>query len=64
MHRLKVDVFTKQAQCEVGALGVITISRECFERCCSNKKTLPYRSACFSSFFCVKQSVAPVSFVL
>jgi len=24
---------------EVGALGVINISRGCFERCCSNKKT-------------------------
>jgi len=29
---------------EVGALGVITISRGCFERCCSNKITPPYRS--------------------
>jgi len=29
---------------EVDALGVITISRGCFERCCSNKKTPPYRS--------------------
>jgi len=26
---------------EVDALGVITISRGCFERCCSNKKTSP-----------------------
>jgi len=26
---------------EVGALGVITISRGCFERCGSNKKTPP-----------------------
>ena len=26
---------------EVDALGVITISRGCFERCGSNKKTLP-----------------------
>ena len=30
---------------EVDALGVITISRGCFERCCSNKKTLPYHSS-------------------
>ena len=29
---------------EVDALGVITISRGCFERCCSNKKTPPYYS--------------------
>jgi len=29
---------------EVDALGVITISRGCFERCCSNKKTPPYHS--------------------
>ena len=29
---------------EVDALGVITISRGCFERCCSNTKTLPYHS--------------------
>jgi len=28
----------------VGALGVITISRECFERCYSNQKTPPYHS--------------------
>ena len=26
---------------EVDALAVITISRGCFERCCSNKKTPP-----------------------
>ena len=25
-------------------MGVITISRGCFERCCSNKKTPPYHS--------------------
>jgi len=25
-------------------LGVITISRGCFDRCCSNKKTPPYHS--------------------
>ena len=29
---------------EVDALGVITIPRGCFERCCSNKKTPPYHS--------------------
>ena len=29
---------------EVDALGVRTISRGCFERCCSNKKTAPYHS--------------------
>ena len=29
---------------EVDALGVITIFRGCFERCCSNKKTPPYYS--------------------
>ena len=29
---------------EVDALGVITISRECFERYCSNRKTPPYHS--------------------
>ena len=29
---------------EVAALGVITISRGYFERCCSNKKTPPYHS--------------------
>jgi len=27
---------------EVDALGVITSSRGCFERCCSNQKTPPY----------------------
>ena len=43
---------------EVDALGVITISRGCFERCCRNKKTA------FSSVFCMQQFVAPVSFVL
>jgi len=32
------------AKREVDALGVITISRGCFERCCSNKKTPPYHS--------------------
>jgi len=31
-------------KCEVDALGVITISRGCFERCCSNKKTPPNHS--------------------
>ena len=31
-------------KCEVDALGVITISRGCFERCCSNKKTPPYHA--------------------
>jgi len=31
-------------QREVDALGVITICRGCFERCCSNKKTPPYHS--------------------
>ena len=36
-----VMVFIK---CEVGALGVTTISRGCFERCCSNKKTPRYHS--------------------
>ena len=35
---------------EVDALGVITMSRECFERCCSNKKTPPYH--CNLSLFC------------
>ena len=29
---------------EVDALGVITVSRGCFERCCSDKKTPPYHS--------------------
>jgi len=29
---------------EVDAVGVITTSRGCFERCCSNKKTPPYHS--------------------
>ena len=29
---------------EVDALGVITISRGCFERCCNNQKTPPYHS--------------------
>ena len=29
---------------EVDALGVMTISHGCFERCCSNKKTPPYHS--------------------
>ena len=29
---------------EVDALGVITISRGYFERCCSNKKTHSYHS--------------------
>jgi len=29
---------------EVAALGVITIFRGCFERCCSNKKTPLYHS--------------------
>ena len=29
---------------EVAAVSVITISRGCFERCCSNKKTPPYHS--------------------
>ena len=33
-----------KSKCEVDALGVITISRGCFERCCSNKKTPPYHS--------------------
>jgi len=31
-------------RCEVDALGVMTISRACFERCCSNKTTLAYHS--------------------
>jgi len=31
-------------QREVDAVGVITISRGCFERCCSNKTTPPYHS--------------------
>ena len=30
------------AHVEVAALGVLTIYRGCFERCCSNKKTPPY----------------------
>jgi len=29
---------------KVDAVGVITIYRGCFERCCSNKKTPPYHS--------------------
>ena len=29
---------------EVDVLGVITISRGCFERCCGNKKTPSYHS--------------------
>jgi len=29
---------------ELDALGVLNISRGCFERCCSNKKTPPYHS--------------------
>jgi len=32
-----------QVERGVDALGVITISRGCFERCCSNKKTPPYQ---------------------
>jgi len=28
-----------ETQSEVDALGVITISRGCFERCCSNKNS-------------------------
>jgi len=35
---------TQHTRCEVDALGVITISRGCFERCCSNKKAPPYHS--------------------
>jgi len=38
---LGTDVKEKR---EVDALGVITSSRGCFERCCSNKKTPPFHS--------------------
>jgi len=31
-------------QSEVDAPGVITFTRGCFERCCSNKKSSPYHS--------------------
>jgi len=34
--------FGQPIKSEVDTLGVITISRGCFERCCSNKKTPPY----------------------
>ena len=39
-------VAQRLVESEVDALGVITISRGCFERCCSksNKKTPPYHS--------------------
>jgi len=40
------DISQNQATSEVDALGIITISRGCFERCCSNKKTPP----CHSNF--------------
>ena len=38
------DPVRKKRKSEVDALGVITISRKCFERCCSNKKIPPYHS--------------------
>jgi len=41
MFIFKMIVFMKLAKFEVDALGVITISRGCFERCGSNKKTPP-----------------------
>ena len=37
------DVLYKEKR-QVDALGVITISRRCFERRCSNQKTPPYHS--------------------
>ena len=36
--------YRRETQNEVDALGVITISRGCFERCCSKKTTPPYHS--------------------
>jgi len=38
------DICEQKKQAEVDALGVITVSRERFERCCSNKKSPPYYS--------------------
>ena len=38
---MRVEYATRAKQIEVDALGVITISRGCFERCGSNKKTPP-----------------------
>ena len=44
-------------------MGVITISRGCFERCCNNKNTLPYHSnlgfgltRCFQACFALTSS--------
>jgi len=50
IHRLRSStlyfalfvLLSSQTKREADALGVITISRGCFERCCSNKKTPPY----------------------
>jgi len=40
-ERVEAVVRVGGAKIEVDALGVITISRGCFERCGSNKKTPP-----------------------
>jgi len=38
------DIDHAVSHLEIDVLSVITISPGCFERCCRNKKTLPYQS--------------------
>ena len=70
---LNITIRKPNTKLEVDNFGVITISRECFERCCSIKKPPPHQSnpsfatlrtlrptlLCF-----LQQSVAPVTSVL
>ena len=41
---------TDSTEVKVDALGVTTISRGCFERCCNNKKTPPYQGCRVHTF--------------
>ena len=45
----RLNVMNSGAIIEVDALVVITISRGCFERCGSNKKTPPYIAPTYSN---------------
>jgi len=42
--RAYLEINTEEKKRQVAALGVVTISRGCFELCYSNKKTPPYHS--------------------
>ena len=55
-RRCQVRTMGSYVKFEVDALGGLTISRGCFERCYSNKKTPPYHSS--PTMLCVQDALS------